>query len=193
MSGLARWRVERRQRRYHEPFRIAEPEWTASERIRLARLLDDVADTLAAAKRSTQSAQSTQDVQPQAPAGPVLREKDLAEAATNLWRAQRRITKFADENPREAKRVGRLLVATHDALRQAGVLIQEHDGDEYHPGLSLEVLAYQDDPSLRVEMVQETVRPSVYLADKRIQMGQVIVGSPAAQHTEDTGEEDASA
>lgn len=180
----ARWRTERRQRRHHEPFRIAEPEWSATERIRLAGLLDDVHAAIAAAQ------QSTQDIRPPQPAGPVLREKDLAEAATNLWRAQRRITKFADESPKEAKRVGRLLVATNDALRQAGVMIQEHDGDEYHPGMSLEVLAYQEDPALRVEVVQETVRPSVYLSDKRIQMGQVIVGSPAAQ---ETGEEDASA
>jgi len=47
------------------------------------------------------------------------------------------------------------------------------------------VLAYQDDQSLRVEIVQETVRPSVYLAGRRIQMGQVIVGSPAAPEREE--------
>jgi hypothetical protein len=184
VTGLAHWRAERRQKRYHQPFRIAEPQWDAAERGRLARLLDDVAKAARAAE-AEHARRSSMEAPAITPSAPVLKEKDLAEAATNLWRAQRRTTRLTEENSREGKRIGRLLVATKDALTEAGVQIQDHDGDEFHPGLSLEVLAYQDDPSLRVEIVQETVRPSVYLAGRRIQMGQVIVGSPAAPEREE--------
>jgi hypothetical protein len=169
MTGLSQWRVDRRQRRHHQQFRIAAPEWTAGERARLAGLLNDVQEAAAVS--------TTKDT------APVLKEKDLAEAATNLWRARRRLTRLSEENSREAKRVGRYLLASQDALDAAGVLIQDHDGTDFHPGLSLEVLQYQDDPVVRRQTVQETVRPSVYLGDRRIQMGQVIVGCPVGQDT----------
>jgi hypothetical protein len=178
MTGLSQWRVRRRQLRHHRPFRIAAPEWTAAERARLAALLDDLA-----AAAVPPPVPSTSDSESP------LKEKELAEAATNLWRARRRLARMADENSREAKRVGRYLLATQDALDAAGVLIQDHDGAAFHPGLSLEVLTFQDDPDLSAETVQETVRPSVYLADRRIQVGQVIVGCPVDQANTTTAEE----
>ena len=64
-----------------------------------------------------------------------------------------------------------------------GLLVQDHEGDTFHPGRSVEVLVYEDDPSLTVETVLETVRPSIYYRDRRIQMGQVIVGQPPATAT----------
>ncbi|SEQ81440.1 hypothetical protein SAMN05216188_105203 [Lentzea xinjiangensis] len=153
MSTWTRWRG---QRRYHREFRIAAPRWP------------DPVSLTAAVEQLTRT---TED-------GPALAEADLADAATNLWRAQRRLSRLAEEDSREAKRVGRYLQATQRALDEAGLLIQDHDGTTFHPGLSLEVLTMQPDPALRHEVVRETVRPSVYLAGKRIQMGQVIVGYP---------------
>ncbi|MFD5827534.1 hypothetical protein [Lentzea sp. NPDC060358] len=141
----------RGQRRYHREFRIAAPRWPAP--VSLAALVGHA------------------DV-------PALGEKDLADAATNLWRAQRRLSRLLEENSREAKRVDRYLQATRRALDEAGLLVQDHDGTKFHPGLSLEVLTMQPVPALRHEVVLETVRPSVYLAGHRIQMGQVIVGYP---------------
>lgn len=163
MSSWTRWRG---QRRYHPEFRIAAPLWP--DPISLTGLVEQLAG------------QSTKD------AGPALAETDLADAATNLWRAQRRLARLAEEDSREAKRVGRYLQATQRALDEAGLLIQDHDGTNFHPGLSLEVLTMQPDPALQHEIVRETVRPSVYLAGKRIQMGQVIVGYPG-EVLEETG------
>lgn len=153
MSG---WRG---QWRYHREFRIAAPRWPAPVSV---------------------TALAGREARPSEP-DPVaaLDEKDLADAATNLWRAQRRLARLAEQDAHEARRVGRYLGAAQRALDEAGLLIQDHDGTTFHPGLSLEVLTMQPDPGLRHEVVRETVRPSVYLAGKRIQMGQVIVGYPA--------------
>ncbi len=164
---MNRWTRWRGQRRYHREFRIAAPRWP--DPVSLTGLVEQLA------------AQSTQDSD-----GPALTEHDLADAATNLWRAQRRLARLAEEDSREAKRVGRYLQAAQRSLDEAGLLIQDHDGTSFHPGLSLEVLTMQPDPALRHEVVRETVRPSVYLAGKRIQMGQVIVGYPG-EVLEETG------
>lgn len=161
MKAWTRWRG---QRRYHREFRIAAPRWP--DPFSLTALLDEA---------------SIKDAQPE------LGEKDFAEAATNLWRAQRRLAHLAEEDSREAKRVGRYLKAAQRALDEAGLMIQDHDGTEFHPGLSLEVLMTHPDPALARETVRETVRPTVYLAGKRIQMGQVIVGCPS-NTTEETDE-----
>jgi hypothetical protein len=110
----------------------------------------------------------------------------LADAATNLWRARKRLVR---EESRGARQVGRYLLASQEALDAAGVVVQDHDGDDYHPGLSLEVLVFQDEPELKTEKVLETVRPSVYLGDQRIQMGQVIVGCPLGPGNTSSGED----
>ena len=156
---MSRWTKWRGQRRFHREFRIAAPRWP--DPVSLTSVVEQL------------TAQAVEDAD-----GPALDEKDLADAATNLWRAQRRLSRLAEEDSREAKRVGRYLQAAQRALDEAGLLIQDHDGTNFHPGLSLEVLTMQPDPSLQHEIVRETVRPSVYLAGKRIQMGQVIVGYP---------------
>lgn len=177
--------AERRQRREHPEFRIAEPEWDAGERARLAPLLGALTDAGEAvrAAEAAQAALTANDAAKDAAAarhaGSGLSEKDLADAATQLWRAQRRLNRLAEEDSREARRVGRNLASMRDALAAAGVSIQDHDGDDYHEGQSLEVLAFEDDPALTREVVRETVRPSIYLGGSRVQMGQVIVGCPA--------------
>ncbi|MFD1152241.1 hypothetical protein [Saccharothrix hoggarensis] len=105
-------------------------------------------------------------------------ESGLAEAATNLWRARRKIAKAGVDASREGRQVARLLTSAQEALDRAGVVIQDHDGLAFHPDLLLDVLAFAEDPALTRDVVVETVRPSVYLGDRRIQRGQVVVGCP---------------
>lgn len=107
-----------------------------------------------------------------------LEEKALAEAATNLWRAQRRLTRQGEEASTRSRQTGRYLRSCREALDDAGLLVQEHEGDAFHAGRSLEALAFEDDPSLEADTVRETIRPTIYLHGRRIQMGQVIVGCP---------------
>ncbi|GAA3296558.1 hypothetical protein Dvina_31925 [Dactylosporangium vinaceum] len=112
---------------------------------------------------------------PPPPEAPHFDEQLLAGAATNLWRAQRRLARGDGARDRQT---GRYLLTCREALAEAGLVVQDHDGDAYHPGRSLEVLAFQAEPGRSAEVVVETVRPTVYLLDRRIQMGQVIVAGP---------------
>ncbi|MEV4599160.1 hypothetical protein AB0K15_17315 [Amycolatopsis sp. NPDC049253] len=160
---------DRRQRRHHREFRIGEPLWGAEERARLRELAGQVSALLAATKGPAGE-----------PEGPPLSESDLAVAATALWRARKRLTGVKE---RSAVQASRLLSMSHDALDAAGVLIQDHDGMPFDPGLELEPVDFQDEPGLTSERVVETIRPSVYLAGRRIQMGQVVVGRPVALGT----------
>ncbi|MBB4688421.1 hypothetical protein [Amycolatopsis jiangsuensis] len=161
-------RNDARQRRYHKEFRIAEPGLHADDRARLRDLLAQLSAVRQAVPERT---------------GPELSESDLAAAATALWKARRRLDGAQD---RVARQAGRLLRASHDALHDAGVEVQDHDGAPFDTGLALEVLLFQDQPGLDMERVVETVRPSVYLMQRRIQMGQVVVGRPAGQAGEET-------
>lgn len=112
------------------------------------------------------------------PVGVPLDAKALADAATNLWRAQRRLNRQGEAATSRSRQTSRYLRSCREALDEAGLLVQEHEGDAFHTGLSLEALTFQDDPSLTAETVLETIRPTIYLNGRRIQMGQVIVGCP---------------
>jgi hypothetical protein len=105
----------------------------------------------------------------------------LADVATGLWRLRQRMLAPGSERPREEMRGAfRHLESTWDALREAGVEILDHTGVVYDSGMALEVLAFQPTPGTTREHVLETIKPTVYVGDRRLQMGQVIVASPPA-------------
>ncbi|GAA2836377.1 hypothetical protein [Crossiella cryophila] len=159
-----RFRAGLRQHRQHRPFRIAEPAWDAADRTRLTELAAELTAALTSPP----------------PRQPPLAERELAVAATNLWKARRKIYRAEADTSREGRQIARYLRTIQESLDAAGVVIQDHTGTGYHAGLSLEVLAYEEDPAVTGEVVTETVRPSVYVNGQRIQMGQVLVGFPPA-------------
>jgi hypothetical protein len=154
--------VRVRQWRQHKAFRISAPRWSADQCADIERYLGE----LAAA-----------DVPP-AVDGPPADDKALAEAATNLWRAQRKLAQGKQES--QGKQAARYLRTCAEALAEAGLTLQDHDGEPFHSGRSVEVLLYSEDPEAAVETVTETVRPAVYHHDRRIQSAQVIVAVPIA-------------
>jgi len=162
MNGPTWWREELRQRRYHRAFRIAAPMWDELARERLRQLLA-TADT---------------------PAGAPVDKRALADAVTNVWRAERKLRRAPDGQGAATRQARRYLTQSRDALAAAELVVQEHDGDVLHPGRSLDVLAYQDDPTVSEEVVTETVRPTVYFQNRRIQLGQVIVGRPVGDRAD---------
>lgn len=149
MKRLAGLRAELRQRRQYPAFRIAAAPWEEL----LASVIPD-------------------------PEPESLDELLLADAATHLWRAQRRLARDGGPTTARDRQTGRYLLTCREVLTEAGLEIQEHDGDLFHPGRSLEVLTFAEDVALRAEVVLETVRPTIYLRGRRIQMGQVIVAGP---------------
>lgn len=103
----------------------------------------------------------------------------INDLATGLWRLRKRIFDEETGEPKsEMKMLYRHFETTWDVLTNAGVDIQDHTGDAYDSGLSLKVLTFQPLPDLGREVVIETIKPSVYLHDRHIQTGEVIVGVP---------------
>lgn len=171
MSWLGRVEQELRQRRYHRAFRIAPPDWDERGREQLQRLLVELG--------SADPAPRIDQLSPPDPEPPVLLdEQALAEAATSLWRAERKLRGDSGDAAARSRQARRYLDRCRQALTGAELVVHDHDGDPFHPGRSLEVLAFQDDPALAAETVIQTVRPTVYFRDRRIQTGQVIVGCP---------------
>jgi hypothetical protein len=110
-----------------------------------------------------------------APTDSALTDVTLADAMTSLWRAGRKLEGAGEAAGRQA---ARHLRAATETLAAAGVTVQAHDGRAFDPGLALEVVAYEPRPGTTRETVLETVRPCVYRSGRRIQVGQVIVGTP---------------
>jgi hypothetical protein len=105
--------------------------------------------------------------------------RTVVAVATGLWRARRRLVDPATGRPHaEARLTFRHVRSSWDALTDAGVLIQDHDGEAFESGQLLEVIAFQPTPGLFRETVTETIRPSVYLRGRCLQIGQVMVGIP---------------
>lgn len=100
----------------------------------------------------------------------------MADVATSIWRLRGKLAESPVEPPRA---VVRHLESAWDALAEAGVQIQDHLNTPFDSGLALTVVAFQPTPGLSREQVVETVRPSVYLHDRVVQRGEVIVGTPA--------------
>ncbi|MDG4787794.1 hypothetical protein O7626_17935 [Micromonospora sp. WMMD1102] len=182
MRRISLLREELRQRRHHREFRIAPAVWDDEQQARLAELLTAVRDAEPAeletpaepaepAEQETPAARETPAAQPD--------EAALATAVTNLWRAQRKLSSAGERPSPRDRQASRYLRTSTEALAGAGLVVQEHDGDAFDPGRELEVLVYQENPNLTAEVVIETVRPSVYLHGRLVQMGQVIVGTPA--------------
>lgn len=164
---LPRLRAELRQRRQHRAFRIA-PTQDAPMLAELDRLLTDLRAVAPAEPAAPDDGQRPMD------------EKGLAEAATSLWRAQRKLAQDQDGASRYSRSARQYLGLCRDALNGIGLVVQDHDGDPYHPGHRLEVISFEDDPAAETERVVRTVRPSIYFQDRHIQTGQVVVAGPEA-------------
>jgi hypothetical protein len=159
----SRWRAAFGQLRHHRAFRIGPSEPDAPVPEDLRRLIAEL--TAGPAKTSAE---------PEQPLG----ERDLARAVTDLWRAQRKLDQLAEAAPRQAKQSGRYLANCRTALEDAGLEIQQHDGQHYHDGLALNVIEFVHDPSVERATVVHTIRPSIYLRGRHLQRADVIVGQP---------------
>jgi hypothetical protein len=78
----------------------------------------------------------------------------------------------------EVRKPFRWLVSVWDALKENGLEIQDHTGDRYLSGQAIKVQAYDPAPELKEETVIDTIKPSIYLNGRMIQIGEVVVGTP---------------
>lgn len=116
------------------------------------------------------------DAEPEDPAR--IDTDELARAGTAMWRAQRRLAQEREAGPNSGQ-IAKYMRITVRSLKEALDLdIQDHTGDRYDPGQSLQVLEYEDVPGLTQEVVTETEKPSIYFRGELVQRGQVVVGRP---------------
>lgn len=109
-----------------------------------------------------------------------LNARTLSDVATAVWRLQNKVT----EGP--ALRHVRAVV---DALTAAGVETRQYDRIAFDSGMKLRVLAFEPTPGLTGEQVIETVRPSVHVEGRLVQLGEVIVGIPELVSEEKGGDD----
>jgi hypothetical protein len=103
----------------------------------------------------------------------------LADLATGLWKLRQRLIDPSSGIPREALRKPlRDVEMLLNRLREDEVEIQDHTGAPYDPSLSLRVAAFQPLAGLEGERILETLKPTVYHHQLRIQIGEVIVAIP---------------
>lgn len=104
----------------------------------------------------------------------------LVDLSTGLWRLRQKMHRPGTQQPLdEVKRAYRHLESVWDALAAAGVDIQDYSDCPFDPGMSLKVVSFQPTPGLSRDLIVETIKPSIYLKGKPIQMGEVIVATPA--------------
>lgn len=158
-----------RQRLYPEALRIARPAWLEAE-------------TASGEEREAPGAKRAPPDSAGTGAGsglpPDLRRL-ICDAATCLLRAQKKMEGLGGkEAPEALVKLLRHVTGACEALKFNGVEVRDHTGERYVDGMALEVLAFQPRPGTDFEVVEETLRPSVYYKDVLIQRGQVIVATP---------------
>jgi len=97
----------------------------------------------------------------------------------SAWKLRQKMFDQTTGEPKDdVRHLARHVEVIWERLSELGLQVQDHTGNPFDSGQSLEVLAFQPTRGLSREIVIETVRPTVYFAGKRILMGQVIVGTP---------------
>jgi hypothetical protein len=79
----------------------------------------------------------------------------------------------------EMKRVHRHIEAMFESFREMGLEIKDHTGEIFDYGLPLNVVTTQPTPGITKERVLETLKPTIYWQEQMIQMGEVVIATPA--------------
>jgi hypothetical protein len=151
-----------RQLRYAQEFRIPNSQWP----------LEQIGDVLSALLTGgTNGAQTAEDS---------AKLEDLVVQIGNAaWRLEQRIIDRSSGKPRDDyRKLSRHVDSISDALGAFHVEIQDHTHQPFVTGLALDVFAFEPIGSIEHEIVIETLAPSIYLNNKRLQRGKVIVGTP---------------
>ena len=106
--------------------------------------------------------------------------KLLADVTTGLWRLRLKMLPATKDSAEPNRRSYKQLEAILDTLTAAEVQIRDHTGEAVPRGgiYTLRVLAYEPTSGLSREQVIETIKPTIYLRDQVIQVGEVIIGTP---------------
>jgi hypothetical protein len=102
----------------------------------------------------------------------------LADIATNAWKAKLKMIGSGGEVKDEMRRVYRHVEAILTNLATLGLEIRDHTGDAFDYGLPIRVVTTQPTAEIAKDTVIETIRPTIYWQHQIIQMGEVVIGTP---------------
>jgi molecular chaperone GrpE (heat shock protein) len=104
----------------------------------------------------------------------------MASIATNAWKAKSKMVDAkSGEALEEMKRVYRHIEAILESFQEMGLEIKDHTDDAFDYGLPLKVVTTQPTPGITKERVIETIKPTIYWQNRIIQMGEVVIATPA--------------
>ena len=138
-------------------------------------------DTMAALLETLATLIGSLELPPPIEEGPALDLKKVAAVATGVWRLENNMLQPGSDRPREEmRRAYRHLATIKEILEEMGITIRDHTGEiiPERGVYQVEKIEYLPRPNLTRETVIETVKPSVFFRQERIQMGQVIIGTP---------------
>lgn len=120
--------------------------------------------------------------------GPLAEEElsALADLATNLWRAQKRLLGDGDV-PTELKKHLRPVEAALECLERLHVKVTDHIGQRYDAGMAVKVISCQPRQGVTEPLVAETLKPTVSFRDNVIQHADVTVDEPSEESQEQEG------
>jgi hypothetical protein len=114
-----------------------------------------------------------------------LDEQKVRDIGTYLWRLRQKMVKPGTNQPLDGlQKTFYHLESLWDVFAQVGLDIQDHTNQPFDPGMAIKVVCYQPMSELDRERVIETIKPTLYLQGKQIQMGEVIVGRPEQNRTQ---------
>lgn len=98
-----------------------------------------------------------------------------ARVGSEVWRLKRRLMAIESSIDEELLRPLRdSLSRLEDVLLENQIETREHEGEQYDPGLQVEVLHMRDGPT--PHFILETILPTVTLRGRVLQQGQVVIG-----------------
>jgi len=110
--------------------------------------------------------------------------RGMADIATNVWKAKGKMLDGASGEVRgEMKRVYRHIESILESLHEMGLELKDHTGDAFDYGLPLKVITTQPTQGIPRESVIETIKPTIYWQQQIIQMGEVVIATPASTET----------
>ncbi len=114
----------------------------------------------------------------------------LAAVATAVWRVRSRLEAVAPSSlPSELRHLPRHVDAAWDALLSAGLVVKDPKGQRYVPGLAVNPVAFQPVDGVDIDIIAETLKPSIQFQSMLIQRADVIVARPPEEPSAPTNKE----
>jgi hypothetical protein len=106
--------------------------------------------------------------------------KGMAAIATNAWKARTKMLNSQSGEPHEEmRRVYRHIEAMFETFQEMGLEVKDHTNDAFDYGMPLKVVTTQPTQGITKERVAETIKPTIYWQKQIIQMGEVVIATPA--------------